>query len=128
MPIATSHARGLRARLFSRVVPAGFRSGLALIVVALATHAAAAAPLDGDVEAEGPIEALGTSSVTVDGRTFAVTSQTRIYDHDDRPLAFAALRVGLDVDVEGHTAANGTVVAAARSRPKVSSRPGRTAR
>ena len=111
MPIATSHARGLRARLFSRVAPAGLRSGLALIVVALATHAAAAAPLDGDVEAEGPIEALGASSVTVDGRTFAVTAQTRIYDHDERPLVFADLRVGLDVDVEGHTAANGTVVA-----------------
>lgn len=84
------------------------RSVLYLLLLILTAGPAAAR---GGIEVEGPIQALGASSVTVQGMTFAVTAQTSIIDDDENPLTFADLAVGLAVEVEGHAVAGGSLVA-----------------
>lgn len=54
---------------------------------------------DDDIEAEGPIQALGSSSLTVEGRTFFVTNNT---EYDDGLDGFYDLRIGMYVEVEGY--------------------------
>ena len=113
MPTATSagHARVPGTPRLSAALTVLLRSGLAVLLIASAARASTAAVPGGDIEAEGPIQALGASSVTVSGQTFAVTAQTDIHDGDDNPLTFGDLAVGLVVEVEGHTAPDGTLVA-----------------
>ena len=89
--------------------PRRLSGALALLAALLVLAPPAAAA--GDVDAEGPIEALGAASVTVQGLTFAVTDQTEIVDDDDRPLSFSDLGVGLVVDVDGRQLADGSLVA-----------------
>lgn len=98
------------------VMPTLLRPLLALVLCAAVLAGAFAPPAHAqsaggdDIEAEGPITALGDSSLTVGGLTFVVTPQTDIHDDDDLPLAFADLTLGLVVEVEGYDDA-GTLVA-----------------
>ena len=54
-----------------------------------------------EVELRGEIQALGTNSITVNDTTFVVDETTAILDHDDQPIAFGDLAVGMLVEVEG---------------------------
>ncbi len=81
----------------------------ALILLAGLAPARAASALPDDVEAAGPIESLGTSSLTVAGQTFAVTAQTRIRGEHGAALTFSDLAVGMLAEVEGHEAAGALV-------------------
>lgn len=83
---------------------------LSLLLLALVATALPASARD-DIEADGTIEAIGASSLTVQGLTFAVTDQTEIVDDDDRPLSFDDLAVGLAVEVKGHQLGDGSLVA-----------------
>ena len=65
---------------------------------------------DEDAEVKGPIEDLGPASLTVLGRTFAVTEATRIHDGATE-VAFESLIVGQLVEVHGAYAADGSLVA-----------------
>ena len=100
MTSATLPGRALRALR----LPLAFAALLAFAVLPAAAQ-------DGGVEAEGPIEALGAASLTVDGYTFDVTSATRITDDDDRPFPFDSLEVGLEVGVEGVERPDGSLLA-----------------
>ncbi len=97
-------------------MPTLLRPLLALVLCAAALAGTFVAPpahaqsTGDDIEAEGPITALGDSSLTVGGLTFVVTPQTDIHDDDDNPLAFADLTLGLFVEVEGFDD-GGTLVA-----------------
>lgn len=82
----------------------------ALLLAALAAPVSATPPGD-DIEVEGPITALGASSLTVAGLTFAVTPATEIEDDDGNPIPFSALTLGLYVEVEGYYDASGTLIA-----------------
>lgn len=53
------------------------------------------------VEIRGFIEALGDASVTVSGQQFSVDDSTRILDENNNVANFAALRVGMLVEVNG---------------------------
>ena len=64
-----------------------------------------------DVEVRGTIDALTDSSLTVAGRTFALTGDTVVLDDDDRPLDLGDLALGLLVEVKGVVAADGRLVA-----------------
>lgn len=61
-----------------------------------------------EIEVEGAIEALGESTLTVEGYTFLVTEAT---EFDDGLDGFADLEVGQYVEVEGFYAEDGTLIA-----------------
>lgn len=65
---------------------------------------------ENEVEVEGVIEALTGDSITVNGFTFLVTSNTEIED-DDRTLSLSDLQEGDGVEVEGYRNASGDLVA-----------------
>ncbi len=61
-----------------------------------------------EVEAEGTIEALGDSTLTVNGRTWTIIEETRIFRADDEAsIPFAELHVDQYVEVEGIERASG---------------------
>ena len=55
---------------------------------------------EADIEAEGLISDIGSDSLVVNGITFFVDSATVVLDDDDNPIAFGALQVGDEVEVE----------------------------
>jgi riboflavin synthase alpha subunit len=67
-------------------------------------------PPSPSVMAQGPIEALGTSSVTVAGTQFPVTAQTIIH-HGAAAVPFSELKLGQSVVVKGAPVADGSLVA-----------------
>lgn len=64
----------------------------------------ASASSSGEVEVEGPIEALSASSITVLGLTFSVDAATAFLDDDNDPATAAAFSVGQRVEVKGRGA------------------------
>ena len=64
-----------------------------------------------DVEVRGTIDARTDSSLTVAGRTFALTGDTAVLGHDSRPLGLDDLAVGRLVEVKGAFDASGRLVA-----------------
>ena len=64
----------------------------------------------GEVEVEGPLEAVADDALTVRGLTFRVTSETEL-EGDDRDLPLDALRIGDRIEVEGAYDADGALVA-----------------
>lgn len=62
-------------------------------------------PSSGEVEVEGPIEAISSDAITVLGLTFAVDAATAFLDDDNAPTTAAAFSVGQRVEVKGRGAA-----------------------
>jgi hypothetical protein len=62
------------------------------------------------VEVRGAITAVDATTLTVDTKTFTVTSSTRM-DHDGNTFTLASLKVGQIVDVRGAAQASGDLVA-----------------
>jgi len=65
-------------------------------------HARIGESREGEIEAEGAISEIDTSSITVDGLTFVVTDSTDIRGSKGNNATIDSLRVGLFVSVEGH--------------------------
>lgn len=61
------------------------------------------------IEVRGFIEALGDHSVTVSGQEFWVDDSTRILDENENVTDFAALRVGMLVEVKGWRRVDGSL-------------------
>ena len=59
----------------------------------------------GEVEVEGPVEALTADAITVLGFTFALDGATEFLDDDNNPATAAAFSVGQRVEVKGRGAA-----------------------
>ncbi len=55
----------------------------------------------GEVEVEGPIEALSADAITVLGFTFAIDGATAFLNDDNNPTTAAAFSVGQRVEVKG---------------------------
>ena len=66
---------------------------------------------DDEVEFTGTIEALGPASITVDGITFVVDTQTIVLDDDNNAIAFDELALGMIVQIRGDRGADGVLVA-----------------
>lgn len=63
----------------------------------------------GELEVCGPVEALTSDRVTVDGRVFVVDAGTRLFDRNNATVALATFTVGTIVEAEGQALADGTV-------------------
>ncbi len=63
----------------------------------------------GELEVCGPVEALASDRVTVDGRVFIVDAGTRVFDRNNATVALATFAVGTIVEAEGRTLADGSV-------------------
>ncbi len=64
-----------------------------------------------DLELKGRIEALGNDLITVAGKTFSVNQQTLVFDHNQNPIPFSSLSVGLIVEIKGKTNSSGNLTA-----------------
>ncbi len=62
-------------------------------------------------EVKGVIEEIGPNSLVVAGINIYVDSQTMIYGHDHQSYTFSDLQVGMKVEVEAQTQADGTLLA-----------------
>lgn len=62
-----------------------------------------------EIEVKGFIDALTSTSLTVSGLTFTVDNSTVVIDHDDASVDFAALHVGMLVEVEGNIRFDGSL-------------------
>jgi hypothetical protein len=65
-----------------------------------------------EVSLRGTIEAIAGSDAQVSGRRVAVDGATRVFDRQNAPTTFSALRTGDLVQVEGVARADGSVLAA----------------
>ncbi len=77
----------------------------------LATKIEVKDEVEDELEITGPIESLGDHTLTVGGRTIAVTDSTEILDDDGNPMAFTALQIGQVVEVRIEVADDGTLLA-----------------
>jgi hypothetical protein len=64
-----------------------------------------------DVDLRGAIDTIGTSSFTVAGLTIVVDANTAIIGTTDLPATFADLAVGMIVEIQGNTQADGSILA-----------------
>jgi hypothetical protein len=62
-----------------------------------------------EVEFTGPIQ--GLSPLTVAGRVVTTNGSTRVLDDDNNPIGLSGLAVGMTVEVEGWSQADGSVLA-----------------
>ncbi len=62
------------------------------------------------IELEGPITALGDSTLEVRGHTIRILPTTRIWGDDDQPLTLADLQIGVFVEIKARLV-NGQLVA-----------------
>lgn len=69
----------------------------------------------GEVEVEGPIDAISATELTVLGISFAINGQTAFLDDDNNPTTAAAFAVGMRVEVKGRGTAGSLV--ATRVKP-----------
>ncbi|HMB89616.1 MAG TPA: DUF5666 domain-containing protein, partial [Rhodothermales bacterium] len=66
---------------------------------------------DEEIRITDVIEAIGSSSITVAGIIFAVTSETEIKDIDGNDIMLNDLSVGMTVEIRGENDASGTLTA-----------------
>ncbi|MFQ5708717.1 MAG: DUF5666 domain-containing protein [bacterium] len=64
-----------------------------------------------EIEITGRIEALGDTTLQVNGLTFVVDDSTEILDNDKNPIAFSDLQVGFTVEIKAEILADGTRLA-----------------
>ena len=66
---------------------------------------------ENEIEIEGTIESKDVSSLVVNGMTFFVNDQTEILDHDQNPITFADLMVGMRVEIKALVQPDGSLLA-----------------
>lgn len=64
-----------------------------------------------EVELKGKIEDLGNGFITVAGKVFTVNDQTLVLDHNQNPISFSLLTVGLIVEIKGRKTVSGDFTA-----------------
>ncbi|HQU70711.1 MAG TPA: DUF5666 domain-containing protein [Calditrichia bacterium] len=64
-----------------------------------------------EVEIRGLIESLSSDSIVVRGVTFAVDGQTVVLDHNNQPISYGDLQVGMLVEIRGDRMADGSLLA-----------------
>ena len=67
--------------------------------------------VESEVEVSGPIDALTDSTISVNGREFAVVAHTVVYDQNKQKIDFGSLSTGQVVEVRGQLLPSGTLIA-----------------
>jgi putative ubiquitin-RnfH superfamily antitoxin RatB of RatAB toxin-antitoxin module len=76
-----------------------------------ATHIKIEDRFDDEVEFTGEITNIGENALTVGEKVFVINGSTMIFDNNNQPISFGALKVGMIVEIRGDVQFDGSLLA-----------------